>query len=68
MRPFEVNSYIGRTQDIGMLKQNQDSKPLVQQHSIAQNFEKQIDNRMDMVIDKENAEFEIRSAKCEARN
>lgn len=58
MRPFEVNSYIGRTQDIGLIKQNQDSKPIVQQHAIAQNFEKQVDNRMETVNHKENSEFE----------
>ena len=58
MRPFEVNSYIGRTQDIGLIKQNQDSKPLVQQHAIAQNFEKQVDSQMEQVHHKENSEFE----------
>ena len=58
MRPFEVNSYIGRTQDIGLIKQNQDSKPLMQQHTIAQNFEKHVDDRMEQVNHKENSEFE----------
>ena len=58
MRPFEVNSYIGRTQDIGLIKQNQDSKPLMQQHNIAQNFEKQVDHRMEQVAHKDNSEFE----------
>lgn len=58
MRPFEVNSYIGRTQDIGLYKQNEDSKPLVQQHHIAHDFEKQVDNRMEQVNHKDNSEFE----------
>ena len=58
MRPFEVNSSISRTQDIGLIKQHHDSKPLVQQHTIAQNFEKQIDTRMEQVNKKEDSEFE----------
>ena len=58
MRPFEVNSSIGRTQDISLIKQNQDVRPLVEQHAIAQNHEKQIDRNMESVIKKEDAEFE----------
>lgn len=58
MRPFEVNSSIGRTQDISLIKQNQDTRPLVEQHAIAQSHEKQIDRNMETVINKEDAEFE----------
>ncbi len=58
MRPIEMNSYIGRTQDISQFKQSEDTKPMVQQQSFAQSFEKQIDSRMSQVNHKENSEFE----------
>ena len=58
MRPIEVNSFIGRTQDVSPLKQAEDTKPMVQQHTLAQNMEKQIDNRMEQVVHKEDSEFE----------
>lgn len=58
MRPIEVSSYIGRTQDISQFKQAEDTKPMIQQQSFAQSFEKQIDSRMEQVNRKEDSEFE----------
>ncbi len=58
MRPIEVSSYIGRTQDISQFKQAEDTKPTVQQQSFAQSFEKQIDSRMEQVNRKDDSEFE----------
>lgn len=34
IRPVDVNGMIQRTQDIGQLKQHEDNKPVIQQHSI----------------------------------
>ena len=58
MRPFEVNSFMTRTQDISQIKQTQDTRPHVEQHAIAINHEKQVDRKMETVIHKEDAEFE----------
>ncbi len=58
MRPFEVNSFMSRTQDISSIKQTMDTRPVIEQHAIAQNNEKQIDKNMETVINKEDAEFE----------
>lgn len=58
MRPFEVNSFMSRTQDISPIKQTMDTKPHVEQYAIAQNNEKQIDHNMETVVNKEDAEFE----------
>lgn len=58
MKPFVVNSSIGRTQDISLIKQNQDNRPMVEQNIISHNNEKQIGRNMETVIHKENAEFE----------
>ena len=58
MRPFEVNSFMTRTQDVSQIKQTQDTRPHIEQHAIAQNQEKQIDRKMETVIHKEDAEFE----------
>lgn len=58
MRPFEVNSFMSRTQDISPIKQTMDTKPHVEQHAIVQNNEKQINHNMESVIHKEDAEFE----------
>ena len=58
MRPFEVNSFMTRTQDISQIKQTQDTRPHVEQHAIAINHEKQVDKKMETVIHKEDAEFE----------
>lgn len=58
MRPIDITTFVSRTHDISPLKQSEDSKPIVQQHTLTQNIEKQIDNRMVQVVHKENSEFE----------
>ena len=50
MRPFEVNSFMSRTQDISSIKQTMDTKPHVEQHAIVQNNEKQINHNMESVM------------------
>ena len=60
IRPVDFNGMIQRTQDIGILKQNEDNKPVVQQHNIEIKQEKQEDNLAHKVQDteeKENFEF-----------
>lgn len=58
MRPIDITTLVSRTHDISPLKQSEDSKPMVQQHTLTQNIEKQIDNRMVQVVHKEDSEFE----------
>lgn len=58
MRPIDITTFVSRTHDVGPLKQSEDSRPMVQQHTMTQNIEKQIDSRMVQVVQKENSEFE----------
>lgn len=58
MRPIDITTLVSRTHDISPLKQSEDSRPMVQQHTLTQNIEKQIDNRMVQVVQKEDSEFE----------
>ena len=58
MRPLDITTFVSRTHDISQLKQSEDSKPMVQQHTLTQNIEKQIDNRMVQVVHKDDSEFE----------
>lgn len=43
IRPVDINGMIQRTQDVGTLKQNEDNKPLVEQHNIQVHQQKQED-------------------------
>ena len=58
MRPVDITTFVGRTHDVSQLKQTEDSRPMVQQHALTQDIEKQIDNRMVQVVHKEDSEFE----------
>lgn len=44
IRPVDLNGTIQRTQDIGNMKQNEDNKPVVQQHNIEIRQQKQEDH------------------------
>lgn len=56
IRPVDFNGMIQRTQDVGNLKQNEDSKPIVQQQNIEIKQEKQEDSRAHKVQDTEEKE------------
>lgn len=56
--PVVMNGMIQRTQDIGNLKQQEDSKPLVQQHNIEIQQEKQAERLTHQVIETEKKENE----------
>lgn len=60
IRPVEFNGMIQRTQDVGNLKQQEDSKPIVQQHNIEIQQKKQEDHLLHQVQqshEKENEGF-----------
>lgn len=57
IRPVVLNGMIQRTQDVGNLKQQEDNKPIVQQHNIEIQQEKQEDrltHRVQYAGEKEN--------------
>ncbi len=57
IRPVDVNGMIQRTQDIGQLKQHEDNKPVIQQHSIGiqqERKEEQLTKRVNDPEQKEN--------------
>ena len=57
IRPVDVNGMIQRTQDIGQLKQHEDNKPVIQQHSIEiqqERKEEQLTKRVNDPEQKEN--------------
>lgn len=56
--PVVLNGMIQRTQDIGNLKQQEDSKPMVQQHNIAIQQERQEDRLTHQVRQTEEKENE----------
>ena len=56
IRPVDFNGMIQRTQDVGNLKQNEDSRPAVQQQNIEIKQEKQEDNLAHKVQDTEEKE------------
>jgi hypothetical protein len=51
IRPVDFNGMIQRTQDIGNMKHQEDSKPVVQQHNIAIQQEKQEEKLLHQVQD-----------------
>lgn len=57
IRPVDVNGMIQRTQDIGQLKQHEDNKQVIQQHSIGiqqERKEEQLTKRVNDPEQKEN--------------
>lgn len=58
MRPIDITTLVSRTHDVSPIKQSEESRPIVQQHTLTQSIEKQVDNRMVQVVHKENSEFE----------
>lgn len=60
IRPVDLNGMIQRTQDVGNLKQQEDNKPVVQQHNIGIEQKKQEDHLIHQVQhsqEKENGSF-----------
>lgn len=49
IRPVVTNGMIQRTQDIGIIKQQEDDKPVVQQHNLSVRQEKQEDQLVHQV-------------------
>lgn len=58
IRPVVLNGMIQRTQDVGNLKQQEDSKPIVQQHNIEIQQQKQEDKLTHQVQQTEEKENE----------
>lgn len=58
IKPVVLNGMIQRTQDIGNLKQQEDSKPMVQQHNIGIQQEKREDRLTHQVLHAEKKENE----------
>lgn len=57
IRPVDLSGMIQRTQDVGTLKQNEDNKPLVEQHNIQvhqQRQEDQLSHKVQSAEEKEN--------------
>ena len=46
IRPVVTNGMIQRTQDVGIIKQQEDDKPVVQQHHLSIRQEKQEDGSL----------------------
>lgn len=60
VRPVDMNGMIQRTQDVGNLKQQEDSKPQIQQHTIEirqQKQEEQLARQVQHSQEKENKGF-----------
>jgi hypothetical protein len=53
IRPVEFNGMIQRTQDIGTLKQQEDDKPFVDQHSLGVQQQKQQERQLHKVSQSE---------------
>lgn len=58
IRPVVLNGMIQRTQDVGTLKQQEDNKPVVQQHNIEVQQQRQEDHLAHQVQDTEQKENE----------
>lgn len=56
IRPVDMSGMIQRTQDIGNLKQQEDNKPVVQQHNIQIQQHKQEDRLLHQVQEPEQKE------------
>ena len=50
VRPVEISGMIQRTDDIGLLKQQQDSRPMVEQHQLQSVIVKREDNLRHQVL------------------
>jgi len=50
IRPVEISGMIQRTDDVGLLKHQQDSKPMVEQHNLQSQIEKREDNLRHQVL------------------
>lgn len=58
INPVVLNGMTQRTQDIGNLKQQEDNRPIVQQHNLSVQQEKQADRLTHQVINTEKKENE----------
>ncbi len=58
MRPVDYTSFIGRTNDISPIKQAEDAKPVVEQQSLIQINEKQLDIKQDQVYQKKDSDMD----------
>lgn len=56
IRPIELNGAISRTQDIGVIKHNEDNKYLMDQSNLQTQSKKEIDHHQKKVRDADNSD------------
>lgn len=56
IRPVEYNGVIQRANDVGTVKQNEDNKPVLEQHNIQAQFSKETVRHMQQVIHADDAQ------------
>ncbi len=57
VRPVEMQGMVQRSQDITPIKQNQDNKPIVEQNNIYNTQQKQLHQKQENVIKKEDVDY-----------
>ncbi|MDD2972134.1 MAG: hypothetical protein PHE02_08405 [Lachnospiraceae bacterium] len=64
--PIETNGTIGRMQDMSIMKQNEDNKPVLDQNNFQHTFHKEVENKASQVNhadDAENNEYQYDAKK-----
>lgn len=51
LAPIEMSQMYSRTQDISSMKQNEDNKPMMDQHNFHNQFQRQVEGQSRKVID-----------------